>query len=425
MTTLPTIQWEQLSQKEQKAILVRGTIDRSQQEKVAEILRRVQLEQDRGLRELAIQWDGLGQNQTLRVSFDEMKKAWDALPCPLKDAMEIAKRNIESFHQAQAPRSIITETISGLICEQRPVPIDRVGLYVPGGTAPLFSTLLMLALPAKLAGCQQLVVTSPGRSQVTLAAAFLCGVDEFYACGGAQAIAALTFGTESIARVDKIFGPGNSYVTEAKIQASQTVAVDMPAGPSEVLVIADSSASPEILAWDLLSQLEHDPEARAVLVSDSDSTLEQTKASLFNHLPQLSRKDFVNQSILSTLFIKTSSLKEAVQFSNQYAPEHLIINCIDCDKLSAQVTNAGSVFIGPYTPESFGDYASGTNHVLPTAGAARSHSGVSMQSFFKFITFQRASQKAAAELAPSVVTLAKAEGLECHARAAQIRMVGQ
>ncbi len=351
-----------------------------------------------------------------------MQAAWNEIPETLQLAMQEAKNNIENFHEAQRPMSVVTETQAGLICEQRPLPISRVGLYVPGGTAPLFSTLLMLAIPARLAGCKEIIVTSPGRSLVTLAAAHLCQVDEFYACGGAQAIAALTYGTESLAPVSKIFGPGNSYVTEAKIQASQKVAVDMPAGPSEVFIIADESADPEILSWDLLSQLEHDTEARAVLVSNSRKTLLETQNHLLAHLPRLQRRAIVEKSLVNSLWVQTESIAEAMNFSNRYAPEHLIINTVNSAEVSDDVVNAGSVFVGPNTPESFGDYASGTNHVLPTAGAAKAYSGVSLLSFYKYVTFQQADREAMLDLAPTVVTLAQAEGLECHAQAAQIRM---
>ncbi|GAB3308519.1 histidinol dehydrogenase [Hymenobacter humi] len=366
---------------------------------------------------------------SLLVTDAEFAAAALQVPTELQAAIRQAKANIETFHRAQREPELRVETMPGVACSRRAVPVQRVGLYVPGGSAPLFSTLLMLGVPARLAGCPEVVVCTPPQadgsvSPVILFVAQLLGIDKVVKAGGAQAVAALALGTASVPAVDKIFGPGNRYVTAAKqlAAAEYGVAIDMPAGPSEVLVIADDSANAAFVAADLLSQAEHGPDSQVVLLSDSATIIEQVQAELDRQLAMLPRRDVAAQALANSQAVLLSDSAEMLAFSNQYAPEHLILATDNAEALAAQVTNAGSVFLGHFTPEAVGDYASGTNHTLPTGGYARQYSGVSLDSFVKKITFQRLSAQGLQALGPVVETMAEAEGLAAHARAVTLRL---
>ena len=366
---------------------------------------------------------------TLLVTEAEFATAAAQVPADLQAAIRQAKTNIEAFHGAQREPELRVETMPGVFCSRRAVPVQRVGLYVPGGSAPLFSTLLMLGVPARLAGCPQVVVCTPPQadgsvSPIILFVAQLLGISTVVKAGGAQAVAALALGTDSVPAVDKIFGPGNRYVTAAKqlAAAEHGVAIDMPAGPSEVLVIADASANPVFVAADLLSQAEHGPDSQVVVLSDSGVVLEQVQAEVTRQLATLPRRDVAALALANSRAILLPNAAVMLDFSNQYAPEHLILATDDAEALAAQVTNAGSVFLGHLTPEAVGDYASGTNHTLPTSGYARQYSGVSLDSFIKKITFQRLSASGLQVLGPVVELMAEAEGLVAHARAITLRL---
>jgi histidinol dehydrogenase len=319
------------------------------------------------------------------------------------------------------------ETCAGVNCFRRSIPIERVGVYIPAGSAPLFSTLIMLAVPAKVAGVREIVLCTPGGREgalnpVIACVASLLGIDEIYLVGGAQAIGALAYGTDTIRPVQKICGPGNAYVTEAKMQvAAQGIAIDMPAGPSEVLVIADNGADPRIVAADLLAQAEHGPEGQVVVVTTDAAVLLRVESEVARQVALLPRREVATKSLEESFGVVVASLEEAVEFSNTYAPEHLILSVADSEQYVTSITNAGSVFLGYMAAEALGDYASGTNHVLPTNGAARAFSGVSVDTFVKKITFQKVSEVGLTTLAPTVVCMARAEGLEAHARAVLIR----
>jgi histidinol dehydrogenase len=393
---------------------------------VAEILATVRTGGDTALRSYAEQFDGSAPND-LVVSDEEFSRAAASVSQKLKSALEIAKNNIETFHSRAEISEEIIETMPGVFCWKKSLPIERVGLYVPAGTAPLFSTVLMLAIPARLAGCKEIVMcTPPGRNGLidpaTLYAAKLCGVTRVVKVGGAQAIAALTFGTESVPNVYKIFGPGNRYVTEAKLQATRYgVAIDMPAGPSELAVIADDSCIPAFVAADLLSQAEHGPDSQVILVSTSEEVLEATVAEVERQAATLPRRETALAALANSKAILVETLQDGMVLLNEYAPEHLIIATENAEELADTVTNAGSVFIGNYSCESAGDYASGTNHTLPTNAAAKAFSGVSTASFTKTITFQRLTRDGLDRLGPTIETMAAAEGLDAHKNAVKIR----
>ena len=346
----------------------------------------------------------------------------------LKAAINVAKSNIERFHQSQPVDVRKVETMPGVTCWRKSVPINTAGLYIPGGNAPLFSTLLMLAVPARIAGCEQLVVCTPCNKNgavdpTILYTARLMGIDTVFTVGGAQAIAAMTFGTQTIPRVDKIFGPGNQFVTAAKQLAQQYgTAIDMPAGPSEVLVIADESSHPDFIAADLLSQAEHGEDSQVVLVTTSEALVAEVQNAIAAQLKSLPRRNYAEAALKNSNVIVVGSDAEAMAFSNIYAPEHLIIATGNASEMADRVINAGSVFIGKYSCESAGDYASGTNHTLPTNGAARSYSGVSVDSFVKKITFQELTQEGLELIGPTVEVMAEAEGLLAHRRAVSIRL---
>lgn len=396
---------------------------------VASILDEVRTGGDRALRDITRRIEGRD-CETFEVPADVRRAAAALIPEALKEALDTAKANIEAFHRAQLPPEVSVEPMPGVRCVQRALPIRRVGLYIPGGKAPLFSTVLMLAVPARVAGCPEVVLCTPARPDGTIApeilyAADLCGVDRVYAVGGAQAVAALAYGTESIPRVDKIFGPGNRYVTKAKqLVGANDVAVDLPAGPSEVLVLADDEASPDFAAADLLSQAEHGGDSQAVLVCASERFARDTRRAVEEQLQQLQRGDTIREALRQSRIVVLDSREKMIAFANAYAPEHLIVSMRDAWEAAAQITAAGSVFIGPWSPESAGDYASGTNHTLPTGGWARAYSGVNTDSFLRKITYQELSRKGLAALSPTVIAMAEAEGLGAHAAAVRVRMKG-
>lgn len=398
-------------------------------ERVAAILAEVRTGGDAALRRIVRRIEGY-LPETFEVTRERRAKAAKAVSPQLKAALAQAKANIEAFHRAQLPAQVEVETMPGVRCVQRAVAIGRAGLYIPGGKAPLFSTVLMLALPARIAGCREVILCTPcgrdGRiAPEILYAADLCGVDRVFALGGAQAVAAMAYGTESIPRVDKIFGPGNRYVTKAKqLAGAADVAVDLPAGPSEVLVLADEDARPEFAAADLLSQAEHGDDSQAMLVCRSEEFARRAIASVGEQAARLSRRDAIGNSLANSRIVVFSDPDEQIAFADAYAPEHLIVAMRDAWDAAARITAAGSVFIGGYSPESAGDYASGTNHTLPTGGWARAYSGVNTESFMRKITYQELTRGGLEALAPTITAMAEAEGLDAHANAVRIRTEG-
>ncbi len=395
-------------------------------ERVSSIIARVRCTGDEALKALAFEIDGVRLSD-LEVSEAEVAEATTLISDGLKQAIGQAERNIRIFHEAQRFQPLEVSTSTGVRCVQRAVAIQRVGIYIPGGTAPLFSTVLMLAIPAKVAGCRQVVMCTPtdkhGKvSPAVLYAAKICGVDHIYKVGGAQAIAAMAYGTDTIEPVDKIFGPGNRYVTNAKEQVSRTVAIDMPAGPSEVMVLADETAIPDFVAADLLSQAEHGADSQVLMVCYAEEFAHRVALALRSQLDKLPRKDLASKAIGNSRFVVLQDEQECVDFANLYAAEHLIISMKNPWKVAERITAAGSVFIGNYSPESAGDYASGTNHTLPTSGWARSFSGVNTDSFVRKITYQELTREGIQTIGNTIVTMAEAEGLDAHAEAARIRM---
>lgn len=366
--------------------------------------------------------------KTLQVTPQEIEAAYGAADPALIEAMTLAAVNIGKFHAQQNMATPLLETSPGVRCWQKSVPIEKVGIYVPGGSAPLLSSLLMLAIPAKLAGCGTVVACSPPDRNgdihpSILAAAKIAGIDTLFKVGGAQAIAAMAWGTESVPQMYKIFGPGNRYVTVAKQQVSLSgVAIDLPAGPSEVAVLADAKADPEFLAWDLLSQAEHGPDSQVMLITDSRTLADSVKGALSVALTDLPRKAIAEKALAESRIILVHTMDEGMEFINRYAPEHLIINTADAADRAGQVRNAGSVFIGSYTPESAGDYASGTNHTLPTNACARAYSGITLESFRKIITFQQINETGLRYIGPAIERLAAEEGLEAHRKAVSVRL---
>lgn len=395
--------------------------DRGCREVVAEIITQVRTFGDDALINFNKSYDG-DESGKLEVSQNEMEAAADATSTTIKEAVALAMANITKFHREQIPANVEVETTPGISCSLRYFPLERVGLYIPGGTAPLLSTIMMLAIPATVAGCREIIICTPPNPTAELLYVASLFNARVFTVGGAQAIAALAYGTKTIPAVNKIFGPGNRYVTEAKMQVSATgVAIDMPAGPSEVLVIADQTADPRFIAADLLSQAEHGNDSQVVFITNSPAILEETKAEIALQLAALPRKEFAKNSLENSTAILVSSLSEAMNISNGYAPEHLILAVSEPEKLADAVENAGSVFLGHYSPESAGDYSSGTNHTLPTSGFARGWSGVSTLSFMKTITFQQLNQRGLMAISDATATLARAEGLEGHARAIEVR----
>ena len=391
------------------------------------ILDAVRSKGDEALRDFSKQFDGVALEE-LGVSEGEILAAGNSLPNELKEAIQQAQANIKAFHQVQITSREVVITMPGIDCWRKSVGIEKVGLYIPGGTAPLFSTVLMLGVPAQLAGCKEIVLCTPcGRDgrvhPAILYAAQLVGVAKIYKVGGAQAIAALAYGTDTIPAVYKIFGPGNQYVTAAKqLVQMQGVAIDMPAGPSEVCVLADDSADPSFVAADLLSQAEHGVDSQVLLVGTSETLIHSCNEQLEKQLSRLPRKEFAQKALANSKAIIVNNIEQAIDLVNTYAAEHLILSCANAEAVAEQITNAGSVFIGDYSPESVGDYASGTNHTLPTNGFARAYSGVSVDSFVKKITYQRLSREGLQGIAQTVIQMAEAEGLQAHANAVSIRL---
>ena len=396
-------------------------------ETVAGIVADVRRRGDAALLGYTERFDGV-RLKTLRVSPAEMEAAEGQLPPELRTAIRTAADNIRRFHAAQRTADLEIETMPGVVCQRKSVPLDSVGLYAPGGTAPLFSSVLMLGIPARLAGCGRVFLCSPpgpdgSLSPTILFAARVAGIDEVYKLGGAQAIAAMAFGTETLPRAAKICGPGNRYVTAAKERVRDLgTAIDMSAGPSEVLVVADRFADPGFVAADLLSQAEHGPDSQVVLVTDDAELPERVLEQVEVLLPKLPRAEVARAALKSSFVLICENLEEALDFSNDYAPEHLILALREADRWAEAVRNAGSVFLGNFTPESAGDYASGTNHTLPTGGTARAASGVSLDTFLKKITFQRISAAGLERLGPTVETMATAEGLTAHRLAVSLRL---
>ena len=400
-------------------------------ETVTRILSDVRTRGDEAIRALSMEIDGVELGE-LQVSEDELAEAEAATPVGVRKASAKAIGNICEFHDAQLPGVVEVETAPGVRCYQKPVPITNVGLYVPGGTAPLFSTVLMLAVPAKVAGCRNLVLCTPpcrasGKiAPAVLCAARMCGIGKVFKVGGAQAVAAMAYGTGSVPKVDKIFGPGNRFVTTAKqMLAGSQVAIDMPAGPSEVMVLADAGARPEFVAADLLSQAEHGADSQVMLVCDSAAMAEKCIAEVERQTLALDRAGFVNKALEKSrviVFEGPDARVRMTEFANSYAPEHLIISMDDPWRIADGITAAGSVFIGHFSPESAGDYASGTNHTLPTSGWARSFSGVNIDSFIRKITYQEISREGLRELGETIITMAEAEGLQAHANAVKVRL---
>lgn len=394
---------------------------------VRKILRKVKENGDRAVRKYTNEFDGV-KLKKLRVTTSEINKAATLIPAELSAAIRQAKENITRFHETQREAITVTETLPGIRCWRQSLPIEKTGLYIPGGTAPLFSTVLMLTIPAQLAGCSEIVLCTPPSKDGTvhpaiLFAASLCGVTQIFKAGGVQAIGAMAYGTESIPKVFKIFGPGNQYVTMAKQLVQQEgTAIDMPAGPSEVLIIADASADPAFVAADLLSQAEHGADSQVILLTPSAGLAGEVEKEVAKQLETLPRKEIAIKALENSKTILLNNMAETIAFSNYYAPEHLILACNDAVSLAEQVTAAGSVFIGHYSPESAGDYASGTNHTLPTNGYAAMYSGVSLDSFLKKITFQQLSPEGLERIGQSVMTMAAAEGLDAHKNAIAVRL---
>lgn len=393
---------------------------------VKNVLNRVRTSGDAALRELTNQFDKVSLDK-IHVTQQEIDRAIATIPSSLKTAILAASKNIEVFHAAQKRTVDKIETMPGVTCWRKATPIQKVGIYIPGGTAPLFSTVLMLAVPARIAGCEEVVLCSPPGKDGTihpaiLFAAHLTGVKKIYKVGGAQAIAAMAFGTETIPAVSKIFGPGNQYVTKAKQLISQEgIAIDMPAGPSEVLIIADDTADPAFVAADLLSQAEHGVDSQVVLVTTIDQLIDPILVQIEKQLEILPRKDLAQEALTNSLVITFKEQNELIDFVNEFAPEHLIINTSDCSQLVDRIVNAGSIFLGPYSPEAAGDYASGTNHTLPTNGYAKAFGGVSLESFSKYITVQQITKAGLEVLGSIVEEMAEAEQLQGHANAIKVR----
>ncbi len=382
---------------------------------------------DQAVKAYTRRFDGVDLD-TFLCSPEELREAEASVAADLKKAIQQAKTNIERFHKAQRTGRIEVETAPGVLCWQEKRPIEKVGLYIPGGTAPLFSTILMLAIPAQIAGCRELVLCTPPNKEgkvhpAILYTAALCGITRVFKVGGIQAVAAMTFGTETIPRVYKIFGPGNQYVTVAKQLATQFgVAIDMPAGPSEVMVVADDTARATFVAADLLSQAEHGSDSQVVLVSTSRALLSGVQQEIAVQLKTLPRKELAEKALLNSKLVYVSGMETAISMINFYGPEHLILSCREAENVAEEVMNAGSVFLGNFTPESAGDYASGTNHTLPTNGYARQYSGVNLDSFMKSITYQRITETGIQEIGQTVALMAEAEGLQAHKNAITVRL---
>ena len=422
-----TVVWQSLSIEQQDSVLERPAITEGANitATVADVIAQVRTKGDAALRELTERFDKVAL-ESIQVSDQEIDAAASRLSEKMKAALEQAYKNIAKFHNAQIHQPLKVETMPGVVCEQVTRPINNFGLYIPGGSAPLPSTVLMLGVPSQIAGCKKVVLCSPPPiADEILYVAKLCNIDEVYRVGGGQAIAAMAYGTETVSKVDKIFGPGNAFVTEAKRQVSNDfrgAAIDMPAGPSEVLVIADETADAEFIASDLLSQAEHGPDSQVVLVTPSPVVADQVADAVQAQLKLLSRSDIAQKALSSSLIIISDSIEQAVEISNIYGPEHLIVQTKDPRALLPDLDNAGSIFLGDWSPESAGDYASGTNHVLPTYGYTRTYSSLGLADFSKRMTVQELSADGLLLIAPTVVTMAEAEGLDAHKRAVTLRV---
>ncbi|MFA0309308.1 histidinol dehydrogenase [Vibrio splendidus] len=425
--TMRTVVWQSLSESQQDSVLERPAITEGANitATVSDVIAKVRNEGDVALKELTEKFDRVTP-KSIRVSSTEIEEACARLTPEMKQALEQAYSNIAKFHEAQKPQPIKVETQPGVVCEQVTRAINTVGLYIPGGSAPLPSTVLMLGVPAQIAGCRKVVLCSPPPiADEILYVANLCKIDEVYNVGGGQAVAAMAYGTESVSKVDKIFGPGNAYVTEAKRQVSNDfrgAAIDMPAGPSEVMVIADETADADFIAADLLSQAEHGPDSQVILVTPSPVIADQVTDAVQKQLKELSRADIAQQALASSLIIIAESITQAIAISNFYGPEHLIVQTKNPRELLPLLDNAGSIFLGDWSPESAGDYASGTNHVLPTYGYTKTYSSLGLADFSKRMTVQELTADGLKGLAPTVVTMAEAEGLDAHKRAVTIRV---
>ncbi len=422
-----TVVWQSLSELQQDSVLERPAITEGANITaiVSDVIAKVKNEGDAALKELTEKFDRVTPD-SIRVGSNEIEEACARLTPEMKQALEQAYSNIAKFHEAQKPQPIKVETQPGVVCEQVTRAINTVGLYIPGGSAPLPSTVLMLGVPAQIAGCRKVVLCSPPPiADEILYVAKLCKIDEVYNVGGGQAVAAMAYGTESVSKVDKIFGPGNAYVTEAKRQVSNDfrgAAIDMPAGPSEVMVIADETADADFIAADLLSQAEHGPDSQVVLVTPSPVIADQVTDAVQKQLKELSRANIAQQALASSLIIIAESITQAIAISNFYGPEHLIVQTKNPRELLPLLDNAGSIFLGDWSPESAGDYASGTNHVLPTYGYTKTYSSLGLADFSKRMTVQELTADGLKGLAPTVVTMAEAEGLDAHKRAVTIRV---
>ena len=396
-------------------------------DRVRAIIDRVREGGDKAIMELAMEIDGR-RPESIRVSAAAIEEAGTLVSPAVKSAIAAAAANIRAFHKAQMPSPVKVETAPGVFCIQKPVPIQKVGLYIPGGTAPLFSTVLMLAIPAAIAGCRETVLCTPAGKNGKIApevlyAASFCGIDKIYEIGGAQAVAAMAYGTETVGRVDKIFGPGNQYVTTAKqILGGSVTAIDMPAGPSEVMVIADESSDAAFVAADLLSQAEHGRDSQVMLVCTTAGVASAVEAEVCRQVRMLGRAEFAEAALEKSRFVVLDNEDDIVEFADCYAPEHLIVSTAEPWRIVDRISAAGSVFVGNYTPESAGDYASGTNHTLPTSAWARSYSGVNIDSFIRKMTIQEISREGLEGLAGTIVAMAEAEGLQAHANAVKVRI---
>ena len=425
------ITWSSLSASEKKQALARPAMANSQQlrQTVGEIITRVEQDGDAAVLDYTRKFDCPDLTSLVLSQTDIDALAAKVTP-EVANAIDIAFNNIKAFHEAQKPSDIALTTTPGVQCELRFTALDAVGLYIPGGSAPLPSTVLMLGVPALVAGCEnKLLCTPPNKSQLIAPeiayAARKCGIDKIFLCGGAQAIAAMALGTDTIPQVDKIFGPGNSFVTEAKQQVSQRAdgaAIDMPAGPSEVLVLADEFANPEFVAADLLSQAEHGPDSQAILVSNSAVLIEQAKDAVERQLATLSRAEIARPAMENARYILADTIEQAIEASNAYAPEHLIVQIENARDYLPKIKYAGSIFLGPWSPESAGDYASGTNHVLPTYGYAKNYSSLGLLDFMRRYTIQELGADGMRNLGPAIMALAAAEGLDAHEQAVALRM---
>ena len=409
-------------------LLQRPSFDNAELHKnVKHILKDVKKDGDKAIKKYTKKFDDI-KLKDFEVTSKEIEEAITSLPENLKNAVQTAANNINKFHSKQFAEPEIIETMPGIQCWRKSVPIEKVGLYIPGGTAPLFSTILMLGIPAKIAGCKEIILCSPPDKNkklhpAILFAAQLVGVTRVFKIGGVQAIAAMAYGTETVPKVYKIFGPGNQFVTHAKqLIQHDGIAIDMPAGPSEVCVIADGTSNPAYVAADLLSQAEHGPDSQVLLISTSFDLVEDVMEEIQKQLKELDRKKIAIKALENSKALVVNDLNEAIEISNEYAPEHLIICCKDEELIAERIINAGSVFLGDYSPESAGDYASGANHTLPTNGFAKIYGGVSVDSFVKKITYQKLTQQGLHNISNTVIQMAEAEGLDAHANAVRVRM---